>query len=246
MTRATLTAWVMIPLLLAGGAAGAADAEADKLREQLRATVLQLRELQDQQAAAAASRAGCAARQPGRRGAQGQARGGSGAAARGPAPGRRRAPRSKAAADKAQGRLRCAAGQDGRRSGRAGQVQDGLRAGLGRREPSSIAERDQLKAELATQTLVATTCQAKNTRLIAFAEGLIDAIDKITFGQKVAAREPLLGFTRVRLENLAQEREDTVRADRCDPRLDAKPPVAKPATPARRELSVTRPCARSR
>ena len=56
MTRWGLIAWVLIPLLLASGVAGAADDEADKLRELLRATVLQLRELQDQRAAAYAAK----------------------------------------------------------------------------------------------------------------------------------------------------------------------------------------------
>jgi capsule polysaccharide export protein KpsE/RkpR len=93
---------------------------------------------------------------------------------------------------------------------------------------SFSAERDQLRSQLATETTIAQACQAKNERLTIFAEGLLDRYDHITLGEKLMAREPAIGFTRVHLENIAQEREDTIRASRCDPRVDALP--AKPAT----------------
>ena len=85
------------------------------------------------------------------------------------------------------------------------------------------AERDQLKALLATQTTISQTCDAKNQRLTTFAEGLLDRYNHVTLGEKLMAREPVFGFDRVHLENIAQEREDTIRGAHCDPRLDAIP-----------------------
>ncbi len=90
-------------------------------------------------------------------------------------------------------------------------------------------ERDQLKAQLARATTVATACEAKNERLVAFSKDLLRTYRRASFGEVVAAREPFVGLQRVRLENLAQERDDTLRAAHCDPRLDgasAKPPAA--------------------
>jgi hypothetical protein len=73
-------------------------------------------------------------------------------------------------------------------------------------------------------TAVATACQAKNTGLITFTESVLNAYRKEKVSDVMARGEPFFGLARVRLENLAQDREDTVRADRCDPRLDAATP----------------------
>jgi chromosome segregation ATPase len=218
----------MIPLLLGSGAAGAADDEAARLREQLRSTVLQLRELQDQPAAAAAKpaapapdsdsaglKAKLSAAEAQLRAARRQA--GDVAALKGSLD------KSKADFDALSATVAASQAELEKYKAAFSQASDVARA--------TGAERDRLQAELASQTTIAMACQAKNTRLVAFAEGLIDASNRITFGRKVMAREPLLGFTRVRLENLAQDREDTVRGAVCDPRLDARPP-AKAATPA--------------
>jgi hypothetical protein len=48
----------------------------------------------------------------------------------------------------------------------------------------------------------------------------------------LSAREPLLGLRRVQLENIDQDHEDTVRANRCDARLDAAGPPKSAAAPA--------------
>jgi chromosome segregation ATPase len=216
---------LMAPLWLATAARGE-ESEADKLREQLRATVLQLRELQDQQAAAKANETAPAA----------------------PASADAAALKAKLAA--AQARLR-AAQRDAADAAAARADADKAKADLAALQASTAstqaeldkfkaafseaadqgravsAERDQLKLQLATETTIAQACQAKNERLTTFAEGLLDRYDHITLGEKLMAREPAIGFTRVRLENIAQEREDTIRAARCDPRVDALPP--KPA-----------------
>jgi len=224
--RSVMIVMSILPLWL-GGAARADDAsEADKLREQLRATVMQLRELQDQQAAAkaaspapatpagpdtAALKARLAAAQSRLRAVQHDAADAAAA----------RADADKAKADLAALQTSAAATQAELDKFKTAfnQATDQGR--------SIAAERDQLKSQLATESTVAQACQAKNERLTTFAEGLLDRYDHITLGEKLMAREPAIGFTRVHLENIAQEREDTIRAARCDPRVDASP--AKPA-----------------
>lgn len=221
--RFVLVTAAILPLLL-GGAARADDvSEADKLREQLRATVMQLRELQDQQAAERASPAAPAA------------------------PTRPDAAVLKARLAATEARLR-AAQRDAVDAAAARSDADKARADLTALQASmaatqaelekfkaafsqaadqdrvTTAERDQLKSQLATETTVAQACQAKNERLTTFAEGLLDRYDHVTLGEKLMAREPAIGFTRVHLENIAQEREDTIRAARCDPRVDSLPP----------------------
>jgi hypothetical protein len=89
-------------------------------------------------------------------------------------------------------------------------------------------ERDQLKSQLAAMTNAAVACQSKNTRLVAFSEELLDDYRKMSLGRVLASRELFLGLERVKLENLVQDREDRIRANRCNQRLDAAPPV-KPA-----------------
>jgi hypothetical protein len=90
------------------------------------------------------------------------------------------------------------------------------------------AERDQLKARLAAMTNAAVACQAKNARLVAFSEALLEDYRKVGIGRVLGSRELFLGLERVKLENLVQDREDTIRANRCNQRLDEAPP-AKPA-----------------
>jgi DNA repair exonuclease SbcCD ATPase subunit len=217
-----MVAAAMLPLLLAATARAEDASEADKLREQLRATVMQLRELQDQQAAAkpgppapapaagpdaATLKAKLAATQARLRAVQHDAADAAAA----------RADADKAKADLAALQTSAAATQAELDKFRAAFNQA---ADQGR---SVTAERDQLKAQLATQTTIALACRAKNERLTTFAEGLLDRYDHITLGEKLLAREPAIGFTRVHLENIAQEREDTIRTARCDPRVDALP-----------------------
>jgi chromosome segregation ATPase len=212
----------MLPFCLAGAARADDASEADKLREELRSTVMQLRELQDQQAAAKASatapapsaspdtaalRAKLAATQARLRAAQHDAAVALAA----------RADADKAKADLAALQTSATATQAELDKFKAAFNQS---ADQGR---TVTAERDQLKAQLAIETTIAQACQAKNERLTAFAEDLLNRYDHITLGEKLMAREPAIGFTRVHLENIAQDREDTIRAAHCDPRVDSLP-----------------------
>ena len=87
------------------------------------------------------------------------------------------------------------------------------------------AERDALKIQLAAMTNAAVTCQAKNARLVAFADALLEDYRKVGLGRVLISREPFLGLERVKLENLVQDREDTIRANRCNQRIDSLPPT---------------------
>jgi len=218
-----LAAFALAPL------AHAADtSESDRLRDQLRSTVLQLRECQDQQAAAKTA-AACPA---------------PGAATPAAAPGDA-ALKSRLAA--AQRRLAAAQRDAGLAASykasldKAASDYTALKASADQTAAelekakatfakaddagrTAAAERDRLKAQLATQTRVAQTCQAKNEKLTAVAERLLNAYDHVSFGEKLLAREPVTGFGKVRRETIAQAREDEIRAARCDPRLDALPP----------------------
>ena len=86
------------------------------------------------------------------------------------------------------------------------------------------AQLEQLRRQLAGVTNLANSCLAKNERLAAFAEDVLSDYRKITLGKIVSSREFLVGLGRVKLENLLQDREDRIRANRCDPRTDAAPP----------------------
>jgi DNA repair exonuclease SbcCD ATPase subunit len=226
MTRQALIACILVPLVvLSGRATAATDSEVEQLRQQLRSTVLQLRELQDQQAAAAAPQAApgpdTTALNAKLTAVEGQLR-----AAR----------RSAGAVASLQASLTKAQADNTALTAAAASSASELEKYKSAYDQSTEAaralavERDRLKVQFDLSVKVGAACQAKNTRLIAFAESLIDASRKVGFGQVLAAREPILGLRRVQLENIAQEREDTVRANRCTAQMDGVAPTK--ATPA--------------
>ncbi len=220
MTRKPIMASVLAGLILLGGAARAADSETDRLREQLRATVLQLRQIQDERTAAPQTSTtplpdGTAKKLAA---AQAQLRAARLAAAK--------ASQLQTTLDKAQADN---ATLSRSLADNAAELEK-FKAGFAQAEEAGrglTAERDVLKAQLGRTTNIATACQAKNERLTAFGESMLVAYRKLTFQSAMVAREPLLGLKRVQLETIAQEREDTVRDNHCDPRLDAAPPAKR-------------------
>jgi len=229
MAKPGLIASVLIPLVLLTSGAFAADPEVGTLREQLRSTVLQLRQLQDQQAQAAAAPTTAspgpdqAALQAKLAAAQAQLRTARESAAK--------VTQLQAALDKAQADNAALTATNQATTTEL----EKFKAAYSQAADAGQAlttERNQLTVQLVRMTNIATACQAKNTRLIAFAEDLLGAYKKVGFGQVVAAKEPFLGFKRVQLENIAQDREDAVRAEKCDTRADAAPPAKAARTPA--------------
>ncbi len=218
MARNTLIAAGLIGLILAGTGARATDTEADQLRGQLRATVLQLRQLQDQQAVAPPPAAAFPDADSAKKlaAAQTQLR----AARRGAA----KTIQLQASLDKvtADNAALTTAAVDNAAELEKYKAAFAKADDLGR---ALTADRDGLKAELARITRVATACQTKNERLTAFGESMLQSYRKLTLGAALAAREPILGLKRVEFENIAQDREDTIRDNHCDPRLDAPRPA---------------------
>ena len=217
MTRKPIMASVLVGLILLGGAARADDSEADRLREQLRATVLQLRQLQDERAAVPQISTPPPSDDTAKKlaTAQAQLRATRLAAAK--------ASQLQAALDKAQADDAALSQSLAANTAEL----ERFKAGFAQAEEAGrglTAERDGLRAQLSRMTNIATACQAKNERLTAFGESMLLAYRKLTFQSAMAAREPLLGLKRVQLETIAQEREDTVGDNHCDPRLDAAPP----------------------
>jgi hypothetical protein len=220
MARTSRLARFLVPFLLVAGGA-TADPETDQLREQLRATVLQLRQLQDQQAAPSppvvapaangASRAKLAALQAQLRVARGRAAKAV----------QIEADLEKARADNATITTAAAASAAEIAALKSANVQaaDEVRA--------LTAERDRVKAQLMAMTTIAKTCQTKNDRLAALSTDLATRLTRVSVADVMAREEPFLGLARTRLENLTQDREDAVRAARCNPAQDAT--LAPPA-----------------
>ena len=220
MTGKPFMTSVLVGLALLGGAAHAADSEADRLREQLRATVLQLRQLQDERAAAPQPSTPSPSDDIAKKLAatQAQLRAARLASAK--------ASQLQATLDKARIDNTALSQSLAAHSAEL----EKYKAGFTQSEETArglTADRDGLKAQLGRMTNIATACQAKNDRLTAFGESMLLAYRKLTFQSAMAAREPLLGLKRVQLETIAQEREDIIRVNHCDPRLDAAPPVKR-------------------
>jgi DNA repair exonuclease SbcCD ATPase subunit len=206
----------------------AADPETEQLREQLRATVLQLRQLQDQQAvppppaaapaADAASKARLAALQAQLRVARSRAAKAD----------QIQADLDKARADNATMTAAATASAAEIAALKSANIQaaDEIRA--------LSMERDHVKAQLIAMTAIAKTCQTKNDRLAALSTDLATRLTRVSMADVMAREEPFLGLARTRLENLTQDREDAVRAARCNPAEDATPanPVGHTLKPA--------------
>jgi hypothetical protein len=218
MARALLIAGMLAPLLMAAPAAFA-DSEADQLRAQLKATVLQLRQLQDQQASAPPPAAAAAA--PSSDDAKKLA------ATRAQLASARRAAAKvtllqadldKAEAENAALKSAAAANAAATQSLKTAfdQSQDADRA--------LLEERGRLRTDLAAMTAYAKACQAKNTKLEAFGESMLQAYRRVSLGSVLALREPVLGLKRVQFENIEQDREDDLRENRC-----GAPPVTSAA-----------------
>ncbi len=226
MFRWSAIAGVLIPLLIIGVGARAADtSEVEQLREQLKSTVLQLRQLQDQQAqaptppAAATPGGGDAALKAKLSSLQAQL-----TAARRQAAAQAGSQAALAKANSDNAALTAAATANAAEldkfKGAYNQAQETNR--------TLAAERDHLKTQLTRATYVASVCKAKNDRLVAFAQSLLTAYNRVSFGDQVAAREPFMQLKRVQLENLAQNREDLIWAATCDTGATDAPSAAPP------------------
>jgi uncharacterized protein YPO0396 len=189
---------------LFGAYPASAQSIEDRLRDQLRATVQQLHQLQDDQASLQAQKA--------------------------EAEQERDALKAQLAAAKAQ---LSRGGQDrGQVQALAVEVskyKSAYTQATGTAAQAQ-ADHDKLQAGLTnTQTLL-TACQAKNDQLFKVGNEVLAAYQKFDFGDAFGANEPFIGFKRVELENLAQDYGDRLYDGKFDPR-QARPATAPSQEP---------------
>lgn len=173
----------------------------DRLRDQLRSTLNELHDLQNQQAILQSQKAAAEQERDALKADLAKARAQSGhagevAAAKAQAQAlATQAAQYKAAADQA--------------NGTAQQAQ---------------ADRDKLQASLADAQKLLGTCTDKNTRLLKVGNEILDAYQRFDLGEAIAANEPFISIHRVELENMAQDFDDSLREGKFDPNAKKPPP----------------------
>lgn len=182
-----------------------AQDDSQRLREQLRQTVLQLRALQDSQAALQAQAA--AATQE------------------------RDALRAELA--KLQGTARSAEAQRSELEGGLAKYRAAF-GQASQQAQQTEAARAQTQSQLDAATARLDFCAAKNLKLLAVAREILKAYAEFDLGDAIGANEPFLQLKRVELENLAQGYSDAVYDGRYDPNAPPPPrpaqaPAAQPA-----------------
>jgi chromosome segregation ATPase len=191
--------------LLATTPASAQSLE-DRLRDQLRSTLNELHQLQDQQASLQAQKAAAEQERDALKAqlakAQAQvAHAGESAAAKAQAQAlSTEVAQYKAAADQA--------------NGTAQQLQ---------------TDRDKLQTTLADAQKQLGTCADKNAKLLKLGNEILDAYQQFDVGEAIAANEPFISIHRVELENMAQDFDDRLHEGGFDPNAkQTSPPGGKP------------------
>ena len=90
------------------------------------------------------------------------------------------------------------------------------------------ADRDRLQTSLTGAQTMLAACQAKNEKLLVLGREILDAYSKFGFNAAFFANEPFIGMKRVELENIAQDYGDRLYDGKFDPRT-VPMPAAKPA-----------------
>jgi chromosome segregation ATPase len=166
----------------------------DRLRDQLRSTLNELHELQDQQASLQAQKAAAEKERDGLKDELAKAQtkpahAGETAAAKAQAQAlATQVVQYKAAVDQA--------------NGTAQQAQ---------------ADRDKLQAALADAQKQLGTCADKNAKLLKIGNEILDAYQEFDVGEAIAANEPFISIHRVELENMAQDFDDRLHDGRFAP-----------------------------
>jgi seryl-tRNA synthetase len=202
--------------LALAGAAQAADASIEnRLRDQLRSTVTQLRELQDQQAMLQAQKS--AAEQE--RDALKKKVGGGAVSAKATAQAAALRRSLASTREEADALKQTAAEKDAELASLKQQL-DQAQAALHAQQ----SEDEALKATLASTSSTLEACKVKNVELIRLGHEILDRYKKVGIGTVVGAKEPFTGLKRVQLQNIAQDYGDRLYSGRYDPRRDKAPP----------------------
>lgn len=90
------------------------------------------------------------------------------------------------------------------------------------------SDHDKLEAGVTAAQTKLGLCEDKNTALYKLGNDILDAYENIDLGDAIGANEPFIGVKRVQLENAAQDFDDRLHADKFDP--NAKQPRAAGST----------------
>jgi chromosome segregation ATPase len=191
-------AFVFTTLALLTALPASAQSIEDRLREQLRATVVQLRQVQDDQAALQAQKT--AAEQE------------------------RDALKAQLAAAKAQlAHIPKVSAPSPELEAELAKYKDAYVQATGSAQQAQ-ASHDKLQTDLAASQNLVSACEAKNTQLMKVGNEILDAYQHFDFGDAVGANEPFIGIKRVELENLAQDYGDRLYDGKFDPHA-VRPPA---------------------
>ena len=206
----------LIPLLLAvlmapnsSRAAEAAD-PSQKLREQLRATLLQLRSAQTEAANSQAAQAisDTKAKDLAAKLAELEKRNASLA---------KQSNADKAAAEETIAKINNQLAERDKRIEQYNQALEKWKSGY--QEAAGIARaKEDERARLASEAIVlkrtVTDREAKNIALFNVSNEILDRFENYALGKAIAAREPFIGTTRVKVENLVQGYKDKILDNR--------------------------------
>ncbi len=84
------------------------------------------------------------------------------------------------------------------------------------------ADRDKLQAQLADAQKKIGACEEKNAALLKLGKDVLDAYEQFDIGDAIGANEPFIGIKRVELENLAQGFDDRLHDGKYDPNQKPK------------------------
>lgn len=173
----------------------------DKLREQLRATVTQLRQIQDDQAALQAQKAAAEQERDALKAQLAAAK-----AQLAHVPPRNNGPSPEIEAELAKYKAAYA-----QVAGNVQQVQ---------------TAHDKLQTDLATSQNLLSACETKNNHFVVLSREILASYESFDFRDALGVNEPLIGIERVELENLAQDYDDRIGNEKFDPRT-VRPPAAE-------------------
>jgi chromosome segregation ATPase len=188
--RSTLLLVSLVTAMLNAHVASAQTIE-DRLRDQLRATVQQLHQLQDDQASLQAQK--MVAEQE------------------------RDALKAQLAAAKAQlGHGGADRGQVQALAAQVSKYKDAASQATGTAEQAQ-ADHDKLASGLTNAQTLLGACETKNGQLLNVGMEILTAYQKFDIGAALGANEPFIGTKRVELENLAQDFGDRLYDGKFDP-----------------------------
>lgn len=181
----------------------AADAQNDdRLRTQLRQVTLELRRVQDDQAAMQARKIAAEMERDALK-------------------------KQLAAAQAEHARVRRGGDRASAVEGELAKVKDAL-GQAGDAAQKDKAEREKMQADAVDTLSTLAACQAKNAKLLAVARRILKEYENFDMLDAVGANEPFTRLRRVELENLAQDYQDRIDDSMFDPKTAAAPPPSPP------------------